>query len=35
MNKDNLFAKNVKKRFLLINNSLENFFNKIKQLVAK
>ena len=35
MNKDNLFAKNVKKRFLSINNSLESFFNKIKQLILK
>ena len=35
MNKDNQFAKNLKKQFLSINNSLENFFNKIKLLVLK
>ena len=35
MNKDNLFAKNLKKRFLSINNSLENFFNKIKPFIIK
>ena len=35
MNKDNLFAKNLKKRFLSINNSLENFFNKIKPFILK
>jgi len=35
MNKDNLFAKNFKKRFLSINNSLENFFNKIKPFILK
>ena len=35
MNKDNLFAKNLKKRFLSINNSLENFFNKIRPFILK
>mgnify|MGYP005992684215 CR=1 FL=1 len=35
MNKDNLISKNVKKRILSINNSLENFFNKIKFLILK
>ena len=35
MNKDNLFAKNLKKRFLSINNSLESFFNKIKLFILK
>ena len=35
MNKDNNFSKNVKKRFVSINNSLESFFNKIKLLILK
>ena len=29
MNKDNLLAKKLKRQFLSINNSIENFFNKI------
>ena len=35
MNKDNYFSKNVKRRFVTINNSLESFFNKIKLLILK
>ena len=35
MNKDNYFSKNVKRRFVSINNSLESFFNKIKLLILK
>jgi len=35
MNKDNLLAKKLKKQFLLINNSIESFFNQIKPLILR
>lgn len=35
MNKDNIFAKKLKKQFLSINNSIESFFNQIKSLIFK